>query len=341
MPFAAAVAGVGLAVQSRQASKARKSQEAAARDSNAIAQETSDQQIELQRDQFNRTEALQREQLNRAEALQRESMNRDRQIYDTAREDSRLGREIGQGALRQYWTDAVDKGFQFDPNAFATDRIMNDPGMKFRLDQGNKSAMRSINAGPTGTYSGAAAKALLDYNQGAASQEYGAAYGRAADGEARRKDEYQLRINQLGNLAGIGQTSNQAAQVAGQNFGQAGQNSANALNQAGQNFASGVGGAGQNFASGAGNALGNYGNTAGSNAIGLGNARASNSLYQGNSWGNAFNQAGSALGRRGGFGNLLGGGGGNPYGGYFSTGAGSTGWGGGSVQGNSDYQWDL
>lgn len=290
MPFgwAAGAAVVGSAIQSDSARKASNAQRDAANQASSLQQSTAQQQMQMQREQFDQQQALIREQ-----------MARDRQIYDTSRADQRLGREVGQGALRQYWTDAVDKGFQFDPNAFDPSRIMNDPGMKFRLDQGNKSAMRSINAGPTGTYSGAAVKALLDYNQGAASQEYGAAYGRAADGEARRKDQYQLRTNQLANLAGIGQTANQASQVAGQAYG-----------QAGQNAVSGMGQAGSNYANGAGNAFGNMASGVSSNLIGAGNAKAANSLYQGNSWANAFNQGGSMLGRLGGFG---GGGSNTPY----------------------------
>jgi hypothetical protein len=276
---------VGSAMQSDSGRKASNYQRDAASQASSLQQSTTQQQLQMQREQFDQQQALIREQ-----------MARDRQIYDTSRADQRLAREVGQGALRQYWTDAVDKGFQFDPNAFDPSRIMNDPGMQFRLDQGNKSAMRSINAGPTGTYSGAAAKALLDYNQGAASQEYGAAYGRAADAEARRKDQYQLRTNQLANLAGIGQTANQASQVAGQAFG-----------QAGQNAVSGLGQSGSSYANNAGNALSNMTNAVGSNLIGAGNAQAANSLYQGNSWANAFNQGGSMLGRRGSFGGGSGG----------------------------------
>lgn len=263
---------IGGVMQSDSSRRASNAQRDSANQASDLQRQTAQEQMAMQRDQFDRQQALIREQ-----------MARDQRVYDTAREDSRLGREVGQGALRQYWTDAVDKGFQFDPHAFDTERIMNDPGMKFRQQTQENALRRQLNAGPTGIYSGAAAKALLEHSGNLASQEYGAAYGRAADGEARRKDQYQLRTNQLATLAGIGQTANQSSQVAGQAFGQAGQNATNQMGQAGSNYATG-----------AGNALGNMANNVGSNMIGVGNAQAGNSMYQGNTWANALNQGASA-----------------------------------------------
>lgn len=289
-------AGAGLAgayMQGQSAEDAANAQVAGADRASQLQRQTAQEQIALQRDQFNAQQNMIREQ-----------MARDQRIYDTAREDSRLGREVGQGALRQYWTDAVDRGFQYDPHAFDTDRIMNDPGVKFRQQTQENALRRQLNGSPTGIYSGAAAKALLEHSGNLASQEYGAAYGRAADAEARRKDQYQLRTNQLATLAGIGQTANSASQVAGQAYGSAGQN---ATAQSGQ--------AGANYVNGAGNALGNMATGVGNNIIGAANAQAGNSMYQGNTWANAINGAGSAVGnyfrQSGG-----GGGGGNGYQGW-------------------------
>lgn len=52
-----------------------------------------------------------------------------------------------------------------------------DPGYKFRLQQGSQSVLNNA-AARTGAMSGPALKALIDYNQGAASQEYGSAFDR-------------------------------------------------------------------------------------------------------------------------------------------------------------------
>lgn len=52
-----------------------------------------------------------------------------------------------------------------------------DPGYQWRLQQGNQATANTLAAG-SGSLSGPAIKALMDYNQGAASQEYGNAFDR-------------------------------------------------------------------------------------------------------------------------------------------------------------------
>lgn len=52
-----------------------------------------------------------------------------------------------------------------------------DPGYAFRMQQGNQGVMNASAAG-SGSLSGPALKALMDYNQASASQEYGAAFDR-------------------------------------------------------------------------------------------------------------------------------------------------------------------
>ena len=97
-------------------------------------------------------------------------------------------------------------------------------------------------------------------------------------------------------------------------------------------------GRGQTSANQVGNAAGNYAQGAGEAYMGAGNARASGYMGGANALTGAINQGLNMYGdqrflRRGG--------GGNPFGGAFSSGAGSMGFGGGSVQGNSDYEYDL
>jgi len=62
----------------------------------------------------------------------------------------------------------------FTPEAFKAGM---DPGYAWRLQQGAQGVMNTAAAG-SGSLSGPALKALMDYNQGAASQEYGAAFNR-------------------------------------------------------------------------------------------------------------------------------------------------------------------
>lgn len=99
------------------------------------------------------------------------------------------------------------------------------------------------------------------------------------------------------------------------------------LMNAGQTAANTVGTAGQNYAQGAGEAY-----------MGAGNARASGYIGGANALTGAINQGLNMYGDQR---FLKRGGGGNPFGGAFSSGAGSMGFGGGSVQGNSDYEYDL
>lgn len=90
--------------------------------------------------------------------------------------------------------------------AFQAPTLTDDPGYNFRLEQGRKALEKNLAA--QGKYlSGAALKELTDYGQGAASQEYAAAYQRALGENQLRygrdytqnQDAYgrQLTTNQL------------------------------------------------------------------------------------------------------------------------------------------------
>lgn len=83
------------------------------------------------------------------------------------------------------------------------------PDYNFRLQQGQNQILSG--AGAQGMrLSGATLKALNDYGQNTASQEYSSWYG-------RRMGEYQDQWNRLAQMAGIGQTANSAAMGANQN----------------------------------------------------------------------------------------------------------------------------
>jgi hypothetical protein len=100
----------------------------------------------------------------------------------------------------------LDTGFLtqlFGPEQFKAGM---DPGYAWRLQQGAQGVMNTAAAG-SGSLSGPALKALMEYNQGAASQEYGAAFNRF---QTQQGNIFQ----RLTSMAGLGQ--NAAAGVGNQ-----------------------------------------------------------------------------------------------------------------------------
>lgn len=118
-----------------------------------------------------------------------------------------------------------------------------DPGYAFRLQQGQQ-AVQNRNSAGSGALSGSAYKDLIDYNQGAASTEYGNAF-----------DRYQTSqgniFNRLSSLAQLGQ--NAAAGVGAQGTQLAG-NAGSLYGQAGSAAGAGIVGAGNALSDGASNA---------------------------------------------------------------------------------------
>lgn len=143
----------------------------------------------------------------------------------------------------------------------------NDPGYQFRLQQGLQAVQNSA-AARGGLLGGNAAKAMNDYAQGSASQEYGNVYNRAMstfDSNYNQYNQDQNTVfNRLAAMSGMGQTS--AAQLGADGLtagngvantlltssGQIGQQ----LNNAGAATASGYAGVG-NALSGGVSGLGN------------------------------------------------------------------------------------
>lgn len=143
----------------------------------------------------------------------------------------------------------------------------NDPGYQFRLQQGLQAVQNSA-AARGGLLGGNAAKAMNDYAQGSASNEYGNVYNRAMstfDSNYNQYNQDQNTVfNRLAAMSGMGQTS--AAQLGADGLtagngvantlltssGQIGQQ----LNNAGAATASGYAGVG-NAASGGVSGLGN------------------------------------------------------------------------------------
>ena len=118
-------------------------------------------------------------------------------------------------------------------------QIQMDPSYAWRFQQGQQATQNAIAAGLGGaSVGGSALKAINDYGQNAASQEYQNAY-------QRFMQQAQLQTGALQNLSGQGAG---AAQVASGLAGQTGANAANLYGTTGANQANLYGSTGQNIA---------------------------------------------------------------------------------------------
>ena len=130
----------------------------------------------------------------------KEATQVQKDMYDQTRKDLSPYAQAGTNALKQLMGGMGPNG-QFMQEYSGQD-IYDDPSYQFRLQQGQDS-IQSGAAAQGGLLSGATQKALLNYGQDAASQEYGNAYNRF---NADQTNQY----NRLSNLVGLGQ--NAAAQ---------------------------------------------------------------------------------------------------------------------------------
>ena len=122
-------------------------------------------------------------------------------MYDQTRKDLDPYKQAGATSLSQMMGQMTPDGY-FNQTYTGQD-IYSDPSYQFRLQQG-QDAIQSSAAAKGGLLTGATLKALQNYGQDAASQEYGNAYNRFNADQTNR-------YNRLSNLVGIGQ--NAAAQV--------------------------------------------------------------------------------------------------------------------------------
>lgn len=172
-------------------------------------------------------------------------------IYNTQQDQIKPWLNAGTNAVNQLPSlIANHKDFQ------GMDSLNTDPSYHFRLDEGLKALQNSAAArGQFG--SGNTGKALENYGQQAASQEYQNAFN-------RYQTNYGTKLNALQSLSGTGQTA------VGQS-GQSAQNYANSTQQAGQNNSAATG----SLLTGQGNALAQ-------GTISAGNANASGYIGQAN-----------------------------------------------------------
>lgn len=108
----------------------------------------------------------------------------------------------GFGSLMKGW----DKSFQAPTDVTE----QNDPGYKFRLDQGLQ-ALQNSAAAKGGLLSGGTARAVNDYAQSYASGEYSNVYGRAFGEYQQQYNQFQQnqanQFNRLSAVSGGGQTA--------------------------------------------------------------------------------------------------------------------------------------
>lgn len=157
-----------------------------------------------QADAANKAAKLQYQASQQANKIQKD-------MYDQTRTDLNPYRDAGSSALSQLMGQMGEGGY-FNQTYTGQD-IYDDPSYQFRLQQGQDS-IQSGAAAQGGLLSGATLKALQNYGQDYASQEYQNAYNRF---NADQTNQY----NRLSNLVGVGQ--NAAAQTgnAGLQTGQA------------------------------------------------------------------------------------------------------------------------
>lgn len=133
-----------------------------------------------------------------------------------------------QVALNQPWQEAGLKALSaYAKNPafkFTYDNFTADPGYKFRMEEGVKALDMSA-ASRGKLLSGAQDKAIQQYGQGMASQEYGNAYNRALD-------RYTTEQNRQLNVANIGRGAAGQTQQAIQNYASGAGNAYTAMGSA-------------------------------------------------------------------------------------------------------------
>jgi hypothetical protein len=147
------------------------------------------------------------------------AVQQQREMFNIQNEQQKPYREAGYTAL----SDIAGMKPYLNKKYSAED-FYADPSYQFRLNQGNV-ATQNLRNQAGGAVGGNTLKAMMDYNSGAASTEYGAA-------NTRFQNERSGIYDRLASIAGIGQTSqgqtNQLAQNVAGSIGQATIGAANA-----------------------------------------------------------------------------------------------------------------
>ena len=121
---------------------------------------------------------------NNSDAYYGQAIDQTKQSYDEAKGYQQPWQDFGQTALQDY------ESWRSDPNA-----VSSDPSYQWRFGQGQEAVENSA-AARGGALSGNALRAITDYGQDAASQEYGAEF-------ARRMQELGIGQTASGNMSNL------------------------------------------------------------------------------------------------------------------------------------------
>jgi hypothetical protein len=137
-----------------------------------------------------------------------------REMFEKTREDQAPYRTAGYNALAEMQRTAgnVPGAFKFGASDYQAD-----PGYAFRLSEGQKTLDRQA-AARGGLISGGALKAATRFGQDMGSQEYQSAYNRALTGYNTDVARENQLYNRQAALSGIGQTATNLVGQAGQNY---------------------------------------------------------------------------------------------------------------------------
>lgn len=139
-------------------------------------------------------------------------------MFNQQEQDTAPWRQAGATALSQM----ANPDFQ---KSFTSSDFQEDPGYQYRMQQGQQAIERAA-AAHGGANTGDTLKALTNFNQNQASNEYQNAYNRFTNDQS-------TRFNRLASIAGTGQTANGEIMNAGTNTAnQIGQNTISAGNAA-------------------------------------------------------------------------------------------------------------
>jgi hypothetical protein len=178
-------------------------------------------------------------------------------------------------------------GFSFNPTQ-AT--LQNTPGYQFTQQQGTKAVQNSMSAGGM-LNSGAAGKAMANYQQGLANTTYQNAYGNALNAYNANVSSLTPQVSM--GLSSSGQAGSNLVNAA-QYGGSANLQSAEYAGTAGMTGAQYAGTAGMSAANTTASNLINAGVYTGNTQIGSGNAQAQGDIGAANAWNGALGSIGTA-----------------------------------------------
>ena len=153
---------------------------------------------------------------NKQRDAQQDGLDEQARQYDQTREDNKQYRETGYAAnsrlsdLLGLSENKTADGYGSLMERFTGSDLRNDPGYKFRMQQG-ASALENSAAARGGLFSGAAGRALTEYGQNFASNEYQNAYN-------RDRGDKERFFNQLSGISGTGQIATRDVNAAGQHY---------------------------------------------------------------------------------------------------------------------------